>query len=186
VVTIGIDIVDLLQARKESNWQRPGFLEKLFNTEEQELILQAADPEQMVWLLWTMKESAYKIYSREFQWHAFAPHQLSCKLLSFSSDGATGLVSCRNENYHTQSILSRDLIHTIAFRNKGTDDETGIDDHTTIDNGTAIDKDIRIAAGMAKKVQVLILKNQDESKSYRNTKPATVSHHGRYLALAYL
>ncbi|EDM36622.1 hypothetical protein PBAL39_25180 [Pedobacter sp. BAL39] len=192
MVAIGIDIVDLLQARKESNWQRSGFLEKLFNTEERELIQQANDPERMVWLLWTMKESAYKIYSREFQWHAFAPGQLSCSLLSISSDCATGQVSCRNENYHTQTILSRDLIHTIAFSDTGTHDNRGIDhdgaacDDSSADKNTGLAKDIQTAAGMAKKVRVLILKNQDESKSYRKTKPATVSHHGRYLALAYL
>jgi phosphopantetheinyl transferase (holo-ACP synthase) len=32
---IGNDIVDLALARKESNWKRPGYLNKIFTTKEQ-------------------------------------------------------------------------------------------------------------------------------------------------------
>jgi hypothetical protein len=35
------DIVDLALARKESNWKRPGYLNKIFTTKEQLLISSA-------------------------------------------------------------------------------------------------------------------------------------------------
>ena len=38
---IGNDIIDLAFARKESNWQRPGFLNKIFTPDEQWLIANA-------------------------------------------------------------------------------------------------------------------------------------------------
>jgi hypothetical protein len=38
---IGNDIVDLALARKESNWKRPGYLNKIFTTKEQLLISSA-------------------------------------------------------------------------------------------------------------------------------------------------
>lgn len=58
----GNDIVDIKQAAAESNWKRKGFLEKIFTPHEQEYIGQSALPEEMVWKLWSMKESAYNIY----------------------------------------------------------------------------------------------------------------------------
>jgi hypothetical protein len=44
---IGNDIVDL--AWKESNWKRPGYLNKIFTTKEQLLISSAENPNTMVW-----------------------------------------------------------------------------------------------------------------------------------------
>ena len=61
---IGNDIVDLVQARFQSNWKRKGFVQKIFTQKEQELIFSSKNPENMVWNLWTRKESAYKIFNR--------------------------------------------------------------------------------------------------------------------------
>ena len=77
----GNDIVDMATAATESNWKRKGFLEKIFTQKEQEYIHKAASPTQMVWKLWSMKESAYKIYTRQFGGRFFAPLKLSCTLV---------------------------------------------------------------------------------------------------------
>lgn len=61
---IGNDVIDILQTRRESNWRRRGFIAKLFNDEEQLLIEKSTDPESMLWILWSMKEAAYKVYNR--------------------------------------------------------------------------------------------------------------------------
>ena len=58
---VGNDIVDLKHAALESNWQRKGFLNKVFTSSEKQYIQDAENPFQMVWLIWSMKESAYKI-----------------------------------------------------------------------------------------------------------------------------
>jgi len=55
---IGNDIVDLQCARKESNWQRKGFLEKQFTDLEQEIIFRVENSFETVWRLWSMKEAA--------------------------------------------------------------------------------------------------------------------------------
>jgi len=62
---LGNDIVDLDLAKTQSNWRRKNYLDKIFTTEEQLLISSAKRPDEMVWLLWSMKESAYKIYNRK-------------------------------------------------------------------------------------------------------------------------
>ncbi len=45
---IGNDIVDLVQARFQSNWKRKGFVQKIFTQKEQELIFSSKNPENMV------------------------------------------------------------------------------------------------------------------------------------------
>ncbi len=73
---IGNDIVDLQFARKESNWQRPRFLEKIFTEEERHFIHTANDKEVAVWLLWSGKESVYKIIARLEKRRFFAPKKI--------------------------------------------------------------------------------------------------------------
>lgn len=114
---IGNDIIDLAQSRIESNWQRKGFIEKLFNDEEQLLIQNYAEPEIMVWLLWSMKEAAYKIYNRQTKIREFSPKKLVCAIESLDINNSFGKVICDKNIYYTKSKLSTESIHTIAVSN---------------------------------------------------------------------
>ncbi|PRZ23358.1 4'-phosphopantetheinyl transferase family protein [Flavobacterium granuli] len=111
---IGNDIVDLASARKESNWQRPRFLEKIFTDYEQQLILEAENPEIMVWNLWSRKEAAYKIYNRETGIRAFMPLELTC----FYENDSLGWVVCQGKTYPTRTSILNDKIHSIAVLKK--------------------------------------------------------------------
>lgn len=110
---IGNDIVDRKQAKLESNWQRRGFLEKVFTPGEQQLILTSTDPERLVWMLWSMKESAYKIAARETGTRVFAPRKLECHLNRLHEETAEGVVSC-GKIYQTQSSITSHYIATAA------------------------------------------------------------------------
>lgn len=111
---IGNDIVDLAQSRLESRWSRKGLIEKLFTSQEQQLIKNYHDPEIMVWLLWSMKEAAYKIYNRQTKIREFSPKKLVCDLNSLSDFQALGTVSFLQNTYYTQTIISSESIHSIA------------------------------------------------------------------------
>lgn len=115
---IGNDVVDILIARKESNWERKGFREKLFTHHEQQLISSFADPELMVWTLWSMKEAAYKIYSRKNKVRTYIPHKLECIVINWKDNGCTGKVFCNNEIYFTKTVFEDYIIHTVAVYNK--------------------------------------------------------------------
>jgi phosphopantetheinyl transferase (holo-ACP synthase) len=106
----GNDIVDLATAAVESNWRRKGFLEKIFTQQEQQYIKHAPSPDEMVWRLWTMKESAYKIHTRQFGGRFFAPQKFSC---SISTDMA-GTVNFDNLSYHITTTCNRKYIYSIA------------------------------------------------------------------------
>ncbi|TKC09137.1 4'-phosphopantetheinyl transferase family protein [Pedobacter frigoris] len=111
---IGNDIVDLDRAARDSNWQRKGYLNKLFTASEQYLIASAPDASIMVWLLWSMKESAYKINSRKTGLRSFAPVKLICDSIIINEHNATGSVSYEGEWYYTRSEFNDAYVHTIA------------------------------------------------------------------------
>ena len=118
---IGNDIVDFAQAAKESNWRRRGWLDKVFIPEEQLLIENAANPDRMVWLLWSMKEAVYKAHQRKLQ-HAprCNPKSFTCSFLNlehdvdFGSAEIKGNVIVEGYEYCTTSSIPKDFVHTTA------------------------------------------------------------------------
>ena len=106
----GNDIVDIIAAAVESNWKRKGFLQKIFTQKEQEYIHSAVAPAHMVWKLWSMKESAYKIYTRQYGGRFFAPQKLSCTILSETA----GQVVINNISYQTIISTARNYIYSIV------------------------------------------------------------------------
>lgn len=154
---IGNDLVDLEQAAIESNWQRKGYLAKIYTASEQQMINESVNPDHMVWLLWSMKEAAYKIHSRKTGIRKYAPLSIACSTINFNQTDMSGLVSIEGEYFYTQSVFKDAYVHTIAA------------------GSTHILPQIRIA----------IYKHPENLFDYRSTKPKCVSHHGKYLALVY-
>lgn len=155
---IGNDIVDLNIAAKESNWARTGYLEKIFTMSERFHIHVAKDPEIMVWLLWTMKEAAYKAHSRETKFRTFAPTLICCNNLVLHEETAFGDLFYEGKLFYSQSSIAPNYIHTIASEK----------------------------ASVLKDINPKISDYNESDDSYRSTHPASVSHHGHYLALIYL
>ncbi len=126
---IGNDIVDFAQAAKDSNWRRRGWLDKIFVPEEQELIANAMNPDCMVWLLWSMKEAAYKAHQRvERHLPRYNPKSFVCALKTLGTHNSgqaesAGVVKVDKHCYQTKSTITSSYVHTIAsltiFSNKG-------------------------------------------------------------------
>lgn len=136
---------------------RDRFLDKLFSKSEQQYILLAARPEEMVWLLWSMKEAAYKIYNKVTGIRSFAPLKLRCKINRLNATTCQGEVQVDEILYHTaSSIAPGDYVHSIA---------AGI--------STSLPK-----------VRTTLLPHAC-GLDYSAMAPACVSHHGRYLALIF-
>lgn len=114
---IGNDIVDLALAKKESNWKRKGFLDKIYTKKEQLLILNAENPENMVWNLWSRKEAAYKIYNRKTQIREYIPLQLECFDLEIVDGITFGKVVINDFIYFTKTTITTQFINTIAVEN---------------------------------------------------------------------
>ncbi|MBY5958576.1 4'-phosphopantetheinyl transferase superfamily protein [Membranicola marinus] len=110
LMMIGNDIIDRGYACKESNWRRKGFLKKIFTPCEQELIHGASDPFTTVWRLWSMKESAYKLFMHTGVERFFNPRRLSCEF----SSSEEGLVNIEALQIHTRSKIHPKFIFTSA------------------------------------------------------------------------
>jgi phosphopantetheinyl transferase (holo-ACP synthase) len=107
---IGNDIVDLALAKKESNWKRNGFLNKIFSEREQVLILSAPCSETMVWNLWSRKEAAYKIFNRETGLRKYNPIAFECYDIGLS----IGKVKINDQVFYTKTQITTDYIYTVA------------------------------------------------------------------------
>jgi phosphopantetheine--protein transferase-like protein len=117
---IGNDIVDLNNMK--INWNRPRFLEKIFTENEQQIISNSNNQHQTVWLLWSMKEAAYKVYVQQFEKQFFNPKKLVC----YISSSTKGFVTFENEIYFTSSSISENYVYTIASLNKSEDYKSGV------------------------------------------------------------
>ena len=116
---IGNDVVDLQLAARESNWRRKGFLEKVFSEFERGTIATSSDQNTAVWLLWSMKEAAYKAHQREFDLPVRLNWQIQqCKLQEFTGDHASGEVEIEGEVYYTASEITSEYIYTSAEKEK--------------------------------------------------------------------
>ena len=105
---IGNDIVDLKYSA--SNWKRHRFLDKVFTKDEQALIFSSENEHETLWLLWSMKEAAYKIYVQQFNERFFNPKRLVCELRSLDE----GVVVTDKNTYFTRSIITEDYVYTTA------------------------------------------------------------------------
>lgn len=151
---IGNDIIDLALAKKQSNWQRKGLIDKLFTVAEQHFILDSVEPEARFWNLWSRKEAAYKIHHRETKTRAFNPKGFSCV---FSDSVVEGKVIIDNYSYWTKTLETTEYVYTEAVINRLDFDKISAVDASNI----AKDKH-GIPFG-------IILNN-----------PVSITHHGRF------
>lgn len=175
---IGNDIVDLQHSRLDSNWQRTGWLDKLFAKEEIMLIRNADDfaiAESLIWQMWSMKEAAYKIWNRAALKSCFSPKSFACSL---GEDNLhSGTVVFGQQRYATRSTVNDKFIHTIA----------------TTENNLAPARVYisTIEAAFGLPVNMAFYKDEYGlpivlDKESGNVSSASKSHHGRFQALVHL
>jgi phosphopantetheinyl transferase (holo-ACP synthase) len=125
---IGNDIVDLDLALKKSNWKRNRFLDKIFSSDEQQLILNSENQDLMVWNLWSRKEASYKIYNRQTGIRGFFPLRFECHYNNANS----GIVSIDGFVFYTQTEIATNYIYSVAVSKKECFKKIRVLDTTTI------------------------------------------------------
>lgn len=179
---LGNDIIDRKLATRQSNWRRRNYLAKIFNPAEQLRIKQADDPDLVVWLIWSMKEAAYKIVNRSMGIRFFNPLALICNF-NIEPGMAIGTVTYQQKVFATATEIKADLIHTLA-----------------VADGLAFtDIEIIYCANQSAYLQQFNVKNPDlRLQKNRQLLPeiyhlekkmktiASISHHGSKLGLAFL
>lgn len=105
---IGNDIIDLDYTRKHCDWTRHGWIQKIFSSDEQDIISNSTDPFTTVWRMWSMKESVYKLHMRTKQERSFYPSRISCNIL----DAKCGLVEYEGKEYNTETNIQDEYIYS--------------------------------------------------------------------------
>lgn len=177
---LGNDIVDLQKAALESNWRRKGYLNKIYTLEEQKQILNSPDSNNMVWLFWSMKEAVYKIINRQTLERFYNPQKFECKITLFEDSKAEGLLKYNGTTYYTKSDLSQTFIYTIAcldfsnFKNITTKYLPNSNNYAQI---LTHEYGINIQKNLFGVPEIIDFKK-------KINKPVSISHHGKYLAIA--
>ena len=109
---IGNDIVDLRYA-KNSKWQHPRFLEKVFTLCEQELIIQSSNRFSTIWQLWAIKEAAYKAYLQKYPSRFFNSKAFICCNLSSLTE-----VSYNDFRIKVQSVINTNMVYAETISQK--------------------------------------------------------------------
>ncbi len=184
---IGNDIVDLMKVKKEINWQRKGFMNKIFSHQEQQFILSQKDQEIMVWILWSVKEAVYKINYRENGKREFAPTKILCSNIQTSEKRLTIEVSYHLSNYYAQTFLFENYIHSIATSSLSFIDKVitkVILDYPSDYPIYLQENDLlpKYCVILKTKTGIPYLFNNQNHKSL----PISISHHGNLLGIAYI
>lgn len=182
---IGNDIIDLKKASQDSNWERKGYLAKLFTNHEQSLITNSKVPFNMLWRLWSMKESVYKVYIQKGAERAFIPLKIKC----FINSNSIGYALLGNEKYDVSTVIKDEYI--FSFSNSKKEKEVF---HSICDMSADIKNEVLIKLSSIFKIeknQFSIVKNKMKVpkivlKNEFLDIPISITHHGDYQAFSIL
>jgi phosphopantetheinyl transferase (holo-ACP synthase) len=175
---IGNDIIDLSLAKTQSNWQRLGFLEKQFTSQEIDRIQKSEHPFLLVWRFWSMKEAVYKVVVQQEQKRFFAPKKFACKIHSETQ----GTVVFKHQTFQTHTQTTDKYIYTCI----GNAAFQWIGKHTdSTKMWAAIERQIRCSATQLEiRKTALGIPNLFCGKQ-QITNSCTKTHHGEFLAIEY-
>ena len=179
---LGNDVVDLKQASIDSNWQRKGYLRKIYTVQEQELILDAEQPATMLWLLWTMKEASYKVINRLTGVRNYSPLSYVCRNLVIRDTDVSGMVTAGNYSLYIKAEITEEWIHSVAVWKKELLDNLKIH---YLSNSSYYPDDFNLSCAGYRLTKDNTGLPQITNLLTSVTSEASVSHHGRYTAILY-
>lgn len=179
---LGNDIVDLKFAKLHYNWRRKGYLNKIFSARELELINSSKSEDTMVWVLWSMKEAAYKCYNRSTSERLFNPQAFECALFSSCNNSANGVVKRNGQSFFTKTEISKNYVHTLAYSGTLMLDYLSVHHHQ---NNAAY------SVAFTHSTNCSLQKDRNHlpevvDKKTQHKHIASISHDGRYLCIAFL
>ena len=156
MIPIGNDVVDFQYAQQQSNWQRKGFLPKIFTSIEQDLIAGSENQEKAVWQLWSQKEAVYKIIRQLGAPRGFYPQKIKGNL----NDSEFQKVAFENQVFYCKTAVFEQHLHTIAV----------VEEHHFSSVQNIVRKEKMFKVGEFPYLQI----NENQNI------PISISHHGKF------
>ncbi len=111
---IGNDVVDLGDREARAGAQHPRVDARVFAPGERRLLQSGRLGEELRWILWAAKESAFKVARRDDPTTGFAPSRFVVEL----DRDLQGRVRHRGRDYAVQVSVNRDVVHAVATRSR--------------------------------------------------------------------
>jgi phosphopantetheinyl transferase (holo-ACP synthase) len=179
--------VDLRYAKKNNNWKRKGYLNKIYTRAELELINKSADANKMVWLLWSMKEASYKANHRITHVKEYTPNKIECEINFIKDDLYYGKTIYNGREYNLKVTVFAEYIHSVALYQQNIFSDVK---EITVRNYTTTYVDYLKKSSFISKDEVI---KKDEfgipnliNDAKNETKPISISHHGIFLNVIFL
>ncbi len=188
---VGNDIIDI-QLSKQIGWERPGFMQKVFTKNEQLIIAASNDPFIAIWQLWSMKESAYKVFIQAGGKRFYNPTKIECSL----EGSINGNVKVGELHLKTTTTIQEKYIFTTALVNKakintqihqlpeGSSNLQSSFMHQQVIMDYARTNNLRTSGLSIKKTQQGVPKLHYRKKLLKNS--FSISHHGKFGAFTFL
>lgn len=109
---LGNDIVDLDIALLENKASNPRYLNKICTQKEIAAIQSNEQPDMLLWRIWTMKESVYKIVAKQEGFRLFNPKKIATSIV----DELEGQVSTPWGDFVTYTSGDEHCICSIALK----------------------------------------------------------------------
>jgi phosphopantetheinyl transferase (holo-ACP synthase) len=181
---LGNDIVDLNHLPDAERSLSLPYLSKICSDREIEKILNSNNPIFLLWRIWTMKESAYKIAIKLGAERAFNPK----KFETFPIDEASGLVSSDFGTMLCETNNNELFMHTVAFLPKSKAYKSG--EMLYADNQSAAVRhaligDYLVLYPNAQNNEVIMQNGIPQLISDSDKIDVSLSHHGSYISWAF-
>lgn len=150
----------------------------------------AKDQNLCVWLLWSMKEAAYKAHQRKFSLpRRLNFHAQNCELKEFDSNSALGTVTIASETYDTFSKINAGMVHTIAVDKGASKVSVLLQEISSEEIKSLLRREISKTSGLP--LERVNIKKNNEGIPYFSAPllrqlPFSLSAHGRYAAYCFL
>ena len=106
---IGNDIIDLSIVKNQGKAEDQRYLDKVFSEREQDIITNSFEKDLSLWILWSMKETAYKAHQRNFQLpRRINPISYACY---YETGEKKGKVEIEDQNYSIELEITTEYIH---------------------------------------------------------------------------
>lgn len=187
---IGNDIVDLSISHVGESPRRERYLKKIFTDEEISIIESLGNEDHWIWLLWSIKESVYKIISRKEKRIRYAPKTIQCRGVNIAvKNSYESIIEYEGIQFSAFSEVKPEYIHSIAV-------ESGFERYPLESEIFDIPKDVNekdfvnneILSALEKKLEITTnlsiqrdvdrvphLYNENQEIGY-----LSISHHGGY------
>lgn len=112
---VGNDIVDLSISHIGEGERRTRYLAKIFTEKERDIINQLGTDDIWILLLWSAKESVYKVVSRKEQIIRYSPKSLECiSIKKKSKSSYEMIVEYNGEQFVVVSHVNEKYVHSVT------------------------------------------------------------------------